>query len=90
MPDEATLGDLVGILLHGGNGNNWPIPQTSVIGWEIYSNIGRIANVSADKKKVDYCIPEKTRLSGFGIKWVFGERTNENPNISDLARIFKS
>ena len=23
MPDDATLGDLVGILLRGGNGNGW-------------------------------------------------------------------
>ena len=50
MSDDLALSDLVGILLRGGNGNDWPIPQTSGIGWTFYSNIGRIADVSADKK----------------------------------------
>lgn len=89
MSDEATLGELIDVLLHGGHGNRWPIPQTSVIGWTIYSNIGRLADVSADKKRIDYCISEKTKLSALGIKWVFGEREDNNPNISILASRFK-
>ncbi|MBQ3379398.1 MAG: hypothetical protein IJG50_05990 [Clostridia bacterium] len=88
MSDDATLGDLVFILLNGGNGNDWPIPQTSEIGWVIYSNIGRIADVSCDQKQIDYCTSDKTKLSELGIKWVFGERTNNTADASALARIF--
>ena len=28
MPDAATLGDLMHVILRGGNGNGWPIPYT--------------------------------------------------------------
>ena len=89
MPDDATLGDLVGILLRGGNGNDWPIPQTSEIGWTVCSNIGKIADVSADNKRVEYHISEKTRISALGIQWVFGARADEDPSVSDLARRFE-
>ena len=89
MPDDATLGDLVGVLLRGGNGNDWPIPQTSEIGWIIFSNFGRIADVSADNKRVEYHISEKTRISALGIQWVFGARANEDPSASELARLFR-
>ena len=89
MADDAALGDLVGILLRGGNGNDWPIPQTSGIGWTVCSNVGRLADVSADEKRIDYHISENTRLSALGIKWVFGARADEDPSVSDLARIFR-
>ena len=29
MPDDATLAELMHVLLYGGNGNTWPIPMTS-------------------------------------------------------------
>lgn len=87
--DDATLGDLVEILLHGGNGNDWPIPQTSGIGWTIYSDIGRLADVSADEKRIDYTVPDNARIAELKIKWVFGERVDEAPDISVLARIFE-
>ena len=89
LSDDATLGDLMGVLLRGGNGNDWPIPQTSGIGWTVYSNIGRIADVSADKKRVDCHLSEKATISGFGIEWVFAARADENPNASELARLFE-
>ena len=28
MPDDSTLGELMETLLHGGYGNDWPIPYT--------------------------------------------------------------
>ena len=28
MPDDALLRDLIHVALHGGNGNDWPIPYT--------------------------------------------------------------
>ena len=89
MPEDGTLGDLVGILLRGGNGNDWPLPQTSGIGWTVYSNIGKIADVSDDQKRVDYHISEKAGISKLGIQWVFGARADEDPSVSDLARIFR-
>ena len=82
MPEEASLGELVGILLRGGNGNDWPIPMTSEIGRTIYSNIGRLADVSA-------FFSEKAGLSDLGIHWVFGARSNEEPDVSALARVFE-
>ncbi len=88
MSEDATLGDLVGVLLRGGNGNDWPIPQTSEIGWTVYSNIGRIADVSADKKRVDYHISENAGVSGLGVEWVFGARADETPTASELEGLF--
>lgn len=89
MPDDAGLDDLVDVLLHGGCGNTWSIPQTSDIGWVIYSNIGKIADVSPDLKTVVYCNMDKdTKLSALNIKWVFGERTGETPDISSIAKRF--
>jgi hypothetical protein len=89
MPNEATLRELINILLKGGNGNDWPIPQTSEIGWVIYSNIGKIAVVSHDLKKIEFTDSDgDTRLNVLGIEWVFGEREGENPEISLIARHF--
>ena len=88
MPEDAALDDLIGILLRGGNGNDWPIPQTSVIGWTVYSNMGRLAEVSADKKQVNFCFPKSTKLSALGVRWVFGVRSDENPDRSELERTF--
>lgn len=89
MPDDATLGELIHVLLHGGNGNDWPIPTTSVIGWVIYSDIGRLADVSADKKRIDYIVPEGSKLSALGVRWVYGAREGEEPAAAGLARLFE-
>ena len=73
MPDDATLGDFMDVVLHGGNGNDWPIPW-GYHGWIIYSNIGKIADVSSDFSRVEYCVgDENQKLSDIGIEWVFGE-----------------
>ena len=89
MPDNATLGDLIGVLLCGGNGNDWPVPQTSVIGWTVYSDIGRVADVSADQKLTDYHIPAGTGLAELQIAWVYAERSDKDPDIRVLARLFE-
>ena len=90
MPDDAVLSDLIDVLLHGGCGNTWEIPQTSKTGWVIYSNIGRLAVVSADKKTIDYCNEDSSsKLSVLGIRWVFGEREGDQPDISQLTRRFE-
>ncbi len=89
LPEAATLGELLVVLLRGGNGNDWPIPQTSLIGWSICSNTGRLAEVSADKNQIDFCYPEHTRRSALGVRWVFGARSGEAPDCSELARLFR-
>lgn len=90
MPEDATLGDLIEVLLRGGNGNDWPIPMTSVIGWAVYENIGKVADVSADKKRIVYCIADaQTKLLELGIEWVFGERETSTPDIDELDRMFR-
>ena len=88
MPEDADLESLIGVLLHGGCGNDWPIPQTSVIGWTVYSDAGRLAEISADEKQVTYLLPKDTKLSDMGIRWVFGERTGTEPDNSALERLF--
>lgn len=88
MPDDAALEDLIAVLLRGGNGNDWPIPQTSVIGWTIYSDVGVLADVSADKKRLRFRFPKETRLSALGLRWVFGARSDESPDASELDRLF--
>ena len=90
MPSDATLEDLIDILLKGGNGNDWPIPMMSEIGWIICSNIGILAVVSADKKTIDYSdIAKDTKLSELGINWVFAERESKSPDIARISRIFE-
>ena len=90
MPDDAVLSDLINVLLKGGNGNNWPIPQTSEIGWVIYSGIGKIADISHDHKCIEYCnFNKETKLSTLDIHWVFGEREGDAPELSALARKFE-
>ncbi len=89
MPDDATLGDLIDTLLKGGRGNDWPVPQTSVIGWTIYSDIGMLADVSADKKRTDFFIPAGAKLAELNISWVYGERSCNDPDIPSLAHLFR-
>ena len=94
MPDDATLAELVGVLLRGGNGNTWPIPTWPTPGhdgWLIYSNIGRIAAVSGDGKSVEYCGADgSANISTLGIEWVFGARGGEDLSVAEIARRFEN
>ena len=79
MPDEASLGDLINVIRHGGCGNGWPIPYTGAnSSWVITSNIGSLADIYTDKDgewHVHYhSYAEETPLQGLGIKWTFGGR----------------
>ena len=88
MPDHATVSDLISILLCGGNGNYWPIPQTSRIGWVIWSNVGRIADVSPDKKQIVCHVPDAADIAALDIEWVFGAREGEEVDAEALERRF--
>ena len=79
MPDSATLGDLLNVVLHGGYGNDWPIPYTGADSfWVIKTNIGKIADIYTDSMgewHIDSCdIGKDTKLSTLDIEWVFGDR----------------
>ena len=90
MPDDSTIADLMHVLMKGGNGNDWPIPQTSGDGWDIHSNIGKIAFISADKECIEYYIvDENTVLSSSGIRWVFGEYAGADTDMQIIARGFE-
>ena len=90
MPYDATLKDLVGVLLQGGNGNDWPVPQTSSIGWVLFSNVGKIADVSADKQTIGCHVDENSKLSALDIRWIFAGREGEAPDLADLDRFFET
>ena len=77
MPDNATLGDLIDVIMHGGNGNDWPIPYTGANSfWVIRSDVGALADVYTDGdgewniKNLAY--DEKAQLKTLGISRVFG------------------
>ncbi len=79
MPDDALLRDLMYVALHGGNGNDWPIPYTGADRhWIIESNIGNLAHIYTDKEgewHTEYFgIAGNTRLSELGIVSIFGGR----------------
>ena len=79
MPDDATLGELLYIILNGGNGNGWPIPYTGAnSNWWVQSNIGNLAKIYTDNDGKwhigDYCCDEQTQLKDLDIKWTFGSR----------------
>ena len=87
MPDEAVLGDLMRVILHGGNGNTWPVPSTSGC-WNIYSNIGKIADIIPDREQIDYINRDENELlSSLGIKWIYCG--HEEPDL-DIAFIERS
>ena len=84
LPDDAALKDLVSVMMHGGNGNGWPLPQNHG-GWVIHTNAGVIAHVSPDQKSVQYCDGDgSTGLAGSGIEWAFGEYEGEDPERTAL------
>ncbi|MDO4799887.1 MAG: hypothetical protein Q4A52_05145 [Bacillota bacterium] len=77
LQDSATLGELLSVVLHGGNGNDWPIPYTGANScWVIQSNIGDLARIFTDSKGewhiADYCCSEDTPLKKLEITWTYG------------------
>ena len=88
MPDDATLAELMHVLLYGGNGNTWPIPMTSTC-WNIYSNIGRIADILPEKKQIDYLDRDSSEaLSSLGIEWVYGGHEEKDLDIALIERSY--
>lgn len=86
MPDEATLGDLMRVILDGGNGNTWPIPSTSSC-WNIYSNIGKLADIAPEKVQIDYVDKgESEPLSSLGIEWVYGGHEEYDLDIAFIEK----
>lgn len=82
LQDSATLGELLHVILHGGNGNEWPIPYTGANSyWVIQSNVGDLARIYTDSDGKwhidDYCCNEQTPLKSLGVIWTFGEIENE-------------
>ncbi len=78
MPDTATLGDLMQVILHGGNGNGRPIPYTGADSfWVVKSNIGNLADIYTDKDgewHIAYpAYADNTPLKPLGIAWIFGD-----------------
>ncbi|MDO5296725.1 MAG: hypothetical protein Q4F00_08840 [bacterium] len=79
MPEGSDLGALMHVVLHGGNGNSWPIPYTGANShWVIKSNIGDLAEIYTDGNgewHIGYLDREdSTPLDALGIEWIFGER----------------
>ena len=79
LKDDSTLGDLLHVILHGGSGNDWPIPYTGANSyWVIQSNVGNLAKIYTDSNGEwhidDYCCDEHTPLNKLGVTWTFGDR----------------
>ena len=76
LPDSATLGELLHVILHGGCGNDWPIPYTGAnSSWVIHSDVGDLARIFTDSDGEwhisDHCRGEQTPLKDLGVTWVF-------------------
>ena len=72
LPEDAVLGDLIEVILHGGKGNDLPIPYTGANSfWVIRSDSGALADVYTDKDGewiVRYLTyPETTPLKTLGL-----------------------
>ena len=78
MPEDAALGELMDVLLHGGRGNDWPIPYTGADSrWVIRSNAGDLGILYTDAGGVwhiDCARDPKTPLRALGLAWVYGAR----------------
>ena len=77
MPNTATLGDLINVIMHGGNGNDWPIPYTGANSfWVIRSDVGDLADIYTDEEGewiIRYLTyDENAPLESLGITWIFG------------------
>ena len=82
LPDGATLGELMKVLLRGGCGNDWPIPYTGANSfWVIRSNIGRLGAIhtDCDGEWHIHCnpYPADTPLKQLGLTWTFADRDYE-------------
>ena len=75
LNDDATMTDLFGCLLHGGNGNDWPIAYTGADSeWLIESDIGDLGNINTDSNGEWYYIysfSPDTLLKDLCIEWVY-------------------
>jgi len=84
MPDTASLGDLMHVILRGGNGNDWPIPYTGANSfWIIKSNVGNLGEIFTDQEGEWHTVypsfTEITPLQSLGITWTFGDRAEKGP-----------
>ena len=86
MQSDATVGELVYVTLHGGNGNTWPIPSTDYC-WIVYSNIGLLARVCNNSAE-SYFIAPDTKLSDLSIRWVYADAEDDHHEIADLDKKF--
>ena len=81
--EGATLGELMDVLLHGGCGNDWPIPYTGADSlWVIKSNAGRLGTICTDAQGEWHVrcrpLPAETPLAQLAITWVYGDRGGED------------
>ncbi|WP_130837332.1 hypothetical protein [Lachnoclostridium sp. Marseille-P6806] len=79
LHDSATLRELLHVILHGGSGNDWPIPYTGANSyWVIHSDIGELARIFTDSNGewhiTNCCCNENTLLKKLGITWTFAGR----------------
>lgn len=79
LEDNATLGKLLYVILHGGSGNDWPIPYTGPnSNWVIKSDIGNLARIFTDSNGkwhiTDYCCSEDTPLKKLELTSTYGWR----------------
>lgn len=88
MPGDATLGDLMDIVRHGGNGNDWPV--TSGYEWDVYTNIGKLARISPQTEKVTYYEKDgDVQLADLDIRWVYAARDIDKVDIDKLEGVFR-
>lgn len=89
MPSDATLGDLMDVVEHGGFGNNWPI--TSGYEWDVYANIGKIARIAPQTEKITYYDDNNKdiQLASLNIQWLFAARKSDTIDPSRLEEIFR-
>ena len=77
--DRLLKEDLMDVILHGGRGNDWPIPFTGAHSyWVIESNIGDLANIWTDGAGYWHTgyiqFNSRTPLKSLGITSTFGRR----------------
>ena len=90
MPGDSTVKELVDAIIHGGYGNDWPIPHTGGDNyWEIQTNVGTLAYLSGDKKRSYYpTFNMDTPLKETGITSTFGARP-DNEDISEIIPLIE-
>jgi len=79
LPDTAVLGDLIHVIMHGGSGNEWPIPYTGANSfWVIRADHGNLADIFTDGEgdwNIRYLsYSETTPLKPLGLTRVFAAR----------------